>query len=180
MIILKNFTVGDAVLACHMLRAIAEKSPSPTAAQALRELAESLMTGADAEVSPDNLGADEGGELEDASIAASIDWARAEVASNKAADELAVAVRAQENRTGGSAAVRIERGVMRIEPPDPRSPQDVLEGSRQVDLLIRVLDMAADAEQSAMRRMRQAALDLLGEDKTTTEAAKAEPQERSN
>lgn len=158
MIILKDFTVGDAVLACHMLRALAEKSPSPTAAQALRELADVLMAGADAEVNSGIPGAEDIGDLEDIAIAAAIDWARFETAANKAADDLASAVRTHEETTG-AAIVRIVNGIMQ--------PTE-LGAQVRIDLSLHALDLAAASEQSAMQALKTAALALLCEDQSPT------------
>lgn len=154
MIVLKDFTVGDAVLACHMLRALAEKSPSLTAAQALRELADVLMAGADAEVNSGINGAEDIGDLEDIAIAAAIDWARFETAANKAADDLASAVRTHEETTG-AAIVRIVNGIM--QPTELGAPV-------RIDLSLYALDLAAASEQSAMQALKTAALALFCED----------------
>ena len=81
MIVLRDFTVGDAVLAFYTLSALAERAPSDTAKDALRQLANALLHAAD-----------QRNEAEGAALDAAIAWARADRAANTAADDLAAAL----------------------------------------------------------------------------------------
>lgn len=149
MITLPDFTPGDAVVASTAISALAGLAASPDAAELLRELSAALLSASGAAMVEVD---DQVDVAEDTVVDAALAWARADREANRRADDMAVAVRAQEEATRAPA--------MRITSDGQSVAMGAPEQRRAVELAIRALDLAAEAEQSALRRMHAAARQL--------------------
>lgn len=157
MITLPDFTPGDAVVASTAISALAAHAVGPHVPQLLRELSAALVHAAGeasrgADRGPDWDGPEDPVDAaEDTVVDAALAWARADREANRRADEMAVAVRTQEEATR-EPAIRIVNG-QSVAVGAPKQRQ-------AVELAIRALDLATEAEQSALRRMHDAARQL--------------------